>query len=96
MENAMKNTDHRWKGTSPHQLVEDIISEKMEHITTLLSQGEGRKSQLYDEILTMVERSLFRIALKRSNNIKSKAADYLGISRNTFHKKMGKLNLDDF
>ncbi len=90
----MKGTNHKPPISSPRQLVEDIIAEKMEHITTLLSNGEGKKSQLYDEVLEMVERSLFRIALKRTNNIKSKAADYLGINRNTFHKKMSKLNLD--
>jgi len=41
----------------------------------------------------MVERSLFKIALRRSNNVKSAAAAYLGINRNTFHKKMDKLGI---
>lgn len=90
----MKRADQRTEISSPRQLVEDIISEKMEHITTLLSNGEGRRSQLYDEVLEMVERSLFKIALRRNNNVKSKAADYLGINRNTFHKKMSKLHID--
>ncbi|MCX7981338.1 MAG: hypothetical protein N2572_00320 [Syntrophales bacterium] len=90
----MKSTNQKTDASSPRQLVEDIISEKMEHITTLLSNGGGRKSQLYDEVLEMVERSLFKIALKRTNNVKSKAADYLGINRNTFHKKMNKLHID--
>jgi len=41
-----------------------------------------------------VERGLFRIALTRSNYVKSAAAAYLGINRNTFKKKMVKLGLD--
>jgi len=44
--------------------------------------------------MTMVERSLFRIALQRNNNVKSSASAYLGINRNTFQKKMIKLGLD--
>ncbi|MDD5168206.1 MAG: helix-turn-helix domain-containing protein [Syntrophales bacterium] len=81
--------------TSPHMVVEDIIAEKLEHITTVLCQTHCKKSQLYEEVLTIVERSLFRIALKRNNNIKSRAADYLGISRNTFQNKMVKLGMEN-
>jgi DNA-binding protein Fis len=43
----------------------------------------------------MVERSLFKIALKRCNHVKSSSAAYLGINRNTFQKKMAKLDLDE-
>ena len=81
--------------TSPHCVVEDIIAEKLEHITTVLCQGHGKKSQLYEDVVTIVERSLFRIALKRNNNIKSRAADYLGINRNTFQNKMVKLGIEN-
>ena len=81
--------------TAPQSVVEDIIAEKLEHITTVLCQTNCKKSQLYDEVLTMVERSLFRIALKRNNNVKSRAADYLGINRNTFQNKMVKLGIEN-
>jgi DNA-binding protein Fis len=80
---------------SPQCIVEDIIAEKLEHITTVLSLGNGKKSQLYEEIVTIVERSLFKIALKRNNHIKSRAADYLGINRNTFQNKMVKLRIEN-
>ena len=43
----------------------------------------------------IVERSLFRIALRRSNHVKSAAAAYLGINRNTFQNKMVKLGIDN-
>jgi len=81
--------------TSPQYVVEDIIAEKLEHITTVLCQENGKKSRLYDDVVTIVERSLFKIALRRSNHIKSRAADYLGINRNTFQKKMVKLGIEN-
>ena len=81
--------------TSPLGVVEDIVAERLEHITTVLCQNNGKKSQLYEEVVTIVERSLFLIALKRNNNVKSRAADYLGINRNTFQKKMVKLGIEN-
>ena len=44
--------------------------------------------------MAMVETGLFKIALRRSGNIKSTAAAFLGIHRNTFTDKMAKLGLD--
>jgi DNA-binding protein Fis len=48
---------------------------------------------VYDEILALVERGLIRIALKRNKNVKSAAATFLGINRNTFQKKMTTLGI---
>jgi DNA-binding NtrC family response regulator len=44
--------------------------------------------------MTIVEKGLFRIALRRSNNVKITAAAFLGISRNTFTDKMVKLGIN--
>ena len=80
----------------PSSLVEETIEKRLRDITTLLcSVGEGkkRKSRLHEEILNMVERCLFQIALERNGNVKSAAANYLGINRNTFQKKMAKLGI---
>jgi DNA-binding NtrC family response regulator len=74
--------------------VEDMIEKKLDAIATILCTGESRKSSLHEEVMSMVERSLFRIALKRSNHIKSAAASYLGINRNTFQNKMLKLGIN--
>jgi DNA-binding NtrC family response regulator len=76
-----------------HSSVEVIIEKKLEDIATILCTAVGRKSKLHEEVVSMVERSLFRIALKRSNNVKSAAATYLGINRNTFQNKMVKLGI---
>ena len=42
----------------------------------------------------MVDRCLVRIALRRSNHVKSAAAVYLGINRNTFQKKAADCPID--
>lgn len=76
-------------------IVEEILEKKLEDIATLLCASGGRKSRLYDEVISMVERGLFKIALKRCNHVKSASAAYLGINRNTFQKKMAKLGLDE-
>ena len=83
----------REKRTTPAAVAEEILAEKLEDIATLLSKSEADKSRLYDEVLAMVERGLVRIALRRSNHVKSAAAVYLGINRNTFQKKMVKLGI---
>ncbi len=80
--------------TTPGAVAEKILEEKLEDIATLLSKSETDKSHLYDEVLAMVEKGLVRIALRRSNHVKSAAAVYLGINRNTFQKKMVKLGID--
>lgn len=43
--------------------------------------------------MTMVEKGLFKIALRRSSNVKSAAAAFLGMNRNTFTDKMTKLGI---
>lgn len=80
--------------SSPSSVLEKILQKQLEDIATVLWSADPGRSTLYDDILTMVDRGLYRIALQRNNNVKSAAAAYLGINRNTFQKKMIKLGLD--
>jgi len=80
---------------TPYSVSEDVIEKKLADITTLLYSTNGGKSRLHENILSMVERGLFKIALQRSKNAKGAAAAYLGINRNTFQKKMVKLGIDN-
>jgi DNA-binding protein Fis len=84
----------REKRTTPAAVAEEILEKKLEDIATILCKSETDRSRLYDEVLAMVERGLVRIALRRSNHVKSAAAAYLGINRNTFQKKMVNLGID--
>jgi DNA-binding protein Fis len=75
--------------------VEEVIAQKLADITTILHSANGGTSRLHERILSLVEKTLFIIALERNNHVKGAAASYLGINRNTFQKKMVKLGIDD-
>jgi DNA-binding protein Fis len=81
--------------TSSFPIVEGIVEKNLEELVTFLECDHAGKSQLYDDVLSMVERILIRIALRRSNNVKMTAAAFLGISRNTLHHKMMRLKIQD-
>ena len=75
-------------------LLESIIEKKLEDISTVLCAPGGKQNRVYEDVVLMVERGLFKIALRRCNHVKSAAASYLGMNRNTFQRKMAKLGLD--
>jgi len=77
----------------PSFTVESILEKTLEDLTLFLGTNDKAKSTLYEEIMEMVERSLIKIALRRSNNVKMSAAAFLGINRNTLHKKIEQLNI---
>lgn len=81
-------------GEKPSCTLDAIVEKKLEEIATVLSSATLGNSKLYEEVITMVERCLFKTALKNTKNVKSAAAAYLGINRNTFQNKMIKLGLD--
>jgi DNA-binding protein Fis len=78
---------------TPSSALEEVIEKKLADITTVLSSSGTGRSRLYEEVLEMVERSLFKIALERNKNVKGAAATYLGINRNTFQNKMVRLGI---
>jgi DNA-binding protein Fis len=79
---------------TPYAAVEEIMEKKLEDIATILSASGGRKSKIYEEVMSIVEKGLFKIALRRSNYVKSSAAVFLGMNRNTFTDKMAKLGMN--
>ncbi len=76
-------------------VVEGLIEKRLEELVTFLSGSDGRKSKLYEEVMTMMEKGLFKIALRRSNNVKSTASAFLGMNRNTFTDKMARLGINN-
>jgi DNA-binding NtrC family response regulator len=74
--------------------VEEILEKKLDDLATVLSVSDNGKSKLHAEVMAMVEKGLFKIALRRSSHIKRTAAMFLGINRNTFTDKMAKLGID--
>jgi DNA-binding protein Fis len=84
----------RERRPTPAAVAEEILEKKLNDIATILCKAGTDKNRIYEEVMAMVERSLVRIALRRSNQVKSAAAAYLGINRNTFQKKMISLGID--
>jgi DNA-binding protein Fis len=84
----------RERRSTPAAVAEEILEKKLDDIATILCKAETDKNRIYEEVMAMVERSLVRIALRRSHHVKSAAA-YLGINRNTFQKKMVKLGINN-
>jgi DNA-binding protein Fis len=89
-----QTAEDRSKKSTLSSSIEDMIEKRLEDICTVLSAADKGKNRLHEEVMSIIERSLFKIALKRSNNVKSTAASYLGINRNTFQNKMEKLGLN--
>jgi DNA-binding protein Fis len=82
------------KASSLFPAVEEVLEKKLEDIILVLRSSDGKKSRVYEDVLSMVEKGMLKIALRHSKNIKTAAASYLGINRNTFQKKMIKLGID--
>jgi DNA-binding NtrC family response regulator len=79
---------------TPDAVVAEIIEKKLEELVTVLSCSDNGKSTLHGEVMAMVEKGLFKIALRRSSYVKSTAATFLGINRNTFTDKMAKMGIN--
>ena len=59
-----------------------------------IGEFELREGQIYDVVIRQVEKSLIEKALARCGGVKIKAADFLGINRNTLNKKFKELGLE--
>jgi Nif-specific regulatory protein len=59
-----------------------------------INEFELREGQIYDMVIRQVEKALIEKALSRCAGVKIKAADFLGINRNTLNKKFKELGLE--
>ena len=58
-----------------------------------LDEAAGLSGHVWERVMARIERSLIRAALERCDHVKIKAADLLGINRNTLNKKFRELGL---
>jgi two-component system nitrogen regulation response regulator GlnG len=72
--------------------LEDIVSVKVRQ--HLASFGEATPRDLYGNVLAMVERPLIEAVLQRTGGNQLRAAEILGINRNTLRKKITDLAVD--
>lgn len=76
------------------EALEATLERTFEDVVNCLYQQNGAKSRLYEELINLTDRALLKIALRRSHEVKTAAADFLGINRNTLQKKLVKLGMD--
>ncbi|MGN6724764.1 MAG: sigma-54-dependent Fis family transcriptional regulator [Tepidisphaeraceae bacterium] len=74
-------------------------SESIESLTRRLSEQaiqeyELREGEIYQLVMDQIEYALIDRALGRCGNVKTKAADFLGINRNTLNKKVKDLGIE--
>ena len=77
----------------------NVASEGIDALTRRLAEQsinefELRDGQIYDMVIRQVEKALIEKALARCSGVKIKAADFLGINRNTLNKKYKELGLE--
>ena len=59
-----------------------------------IADYEMREGHIYQLVIDQIEAALIDRALARCNNVKTKAADFLGINRNTLNKKVKELGIE--
>ena len=74
-------------------------SESIEQLTRRLadqaiSDYEMREGEIYQLVIDQIEHALIDKALNKCGNVKTKAADFLGINRNTLNKKVKELGIE--
>jgi Nif-specific regulatory protein len=74
-------------------------SESIETLTRRLAdqsiaEYELREGEIYQLVVDQIERALIDRALGKCNGVKTKAADFLGINRNTLNKKVKDLGIE--
>jgi len=53
----------------------------------------ARRSDIHERLMAEVEKIVIRAALEKTGGVKSDAADFLGISRNTLSRKVRRYGL---
>ena len=74
-------------------------SESIESLTRRLADQaivdyELREGEIYQLVIEQIEHALIDRALNKCGGVKTKAADFLGINRNTLNKKVKELGID--
>ena len=74
-------------------------SESIESLTKRLADQsvidyEMREGEIYQLVIDQIEHALIEKALGKCGGVKTKAADFLGINRNTLNKKVKDLGID--
>ncbi|RMF22127.1 MAG: sigma-54-dependent Fis family transcriptional regulator [Deltaproteobacteria bacterium] len=78
--------------TAPDAPFEEIVAERVR--SYLADFGDALPRNVYERIVRMVERPLIEVVLDRTGGNQLRAAEILGINRNTLRKKCTELGID--
>lgn len=73
--------------------LEDLLEKKLTGTLSGMDMGLESDCALFHEVISIVERILIKMALRRTNKVQVAAAHFLGINRNTLRKKIKDLKI---
>ena len=73
--------------------LEDLLETKLTGTLNGVDTGLELDCGLFHDIISIVERILIKMALRKTNNVQVTAAQFLGINRNTLRKKIKDLKI---
>lgn len=73
------------KNTPKHPVSEIIETHLQRYLDDL---GDTPPNNIYPMVIAFVEKPILDLVMKHANNNQSLAAKYLGMNRNTLHKKL--------
>jgi Fis family transcriptional regulator, factor for inversion stimulation protein len=77
--------------TPKHKHLEDCIRDSLE--VYFKDLGGTEPTHMYDMMMRVVEKPLLEAVMRRTRGNQSRAADWLGINRNTLRRKLQDHNL---
>jgi len=80
------------RGDATDESVEALASKLAAHA---IRQHQADEGEIYGIVVGEIERQLIREALSLNDGVKTRAADFLGINRNTLNKKVKELHIED-
>jgi two-component system nitrogen regulation response regulator GlnG len=73
--------------------LEDLLEKKLTGTLSGVDTELESDCGLFHEVVSIVERILIKMALKKTNKVQVAAAQFLGINRNTLRKKIKDLEI---
>jgi len=83
------------KSNTRSHLLDEILEQKLAEVLYKIDPYVETKTKMviFDDIIRVVEKILIKSALERVNHVQIKAAQLLGINRNTLRKKIKELKI---
>lgn len=71
----------------------EFLEDRLGRMISEMKVDPRSNGHLYDDVLSVVERTLLKSALEKTRHIQSKTARFLGINRNTLRRKIKELGI---